>query len=195
MNGPVLELAVYKVLDDAAFDAIQASARPHIEMLPGLRRLTHLSDGSIRTDMVEWDSLADAKAASAVIMSAPAFAAFRGAITQIITFTHFPLPATPAGARPGAGVEMGRFRLKPGVSAATMVAAYERMRDNHLSRLDGWQGQWLVDLGDGRFVDLAFANSQPRAEEICAAWASVPVCDDFLALIEAEEMLFGSVAR
>lgn len=91
------------------------------------------------------------------------------------------------------GLELGRFRLKNGVNEADMHTAYELMIASHLSKQNGWCNQHLVKLGDGAFLDIAFALTEDHAKEICASWRNQPVCDAFLALIEPENMEFGTI--
>jgi hypothetical protein len=69
----------------------------------------------------------------------------------------------------GSGVELGRFKLKPGIEESAMRAAYEAMIARFLSLRPGWLRQHLVKLKDRTFVDLAFAHDQAGAERICAS--------------------------
>lgn len=91
------------------------------------------------------------------------------------------------------GLELGRFRLKQGISEAAMREAYQLMVANHLSKQSGWCGQHLVKLDDGVFLDVAFALTKDHAKAICASWHDQPVCDAFLAFIEPISMEFGTV--
>ncbi|CAI1074051.1 hypothetical protein [Serratia entomophila] len=93
----------------------------------------------------------------------------------------------------GYGIEIGRFRLKSGVSEEEMHAAYRRMVQQHLSEQPGWRGQYLVKLDDGVFVDIAHAESYPQSQAICATWHGQAQCESFLKLIEPESMQFGSL--
>ncbi|OYR13842.1 hypothetical protein [Brucella grignonensis] len=93
------------------------------------------------------------------------------------------------------GIELGRFRLKAGVQEQAMRDAYTAMVSNHLSHQPGWQAQHLVKLADGTFVDLAFADNQTIATEICASWQGNVDCDAFLSLIDPVSMEFGTILR
>jgi hypothetical protein len=93
----------------------------------------------------------------------------------------------------GNGIEVGRFRLKPGVGEATMRSAYEAMVAVHLKVQPGWRRQLLVKLDDVTFLDLAYADDRAASERICAAWRGFAGCDAFLALIEPLDMSFGTI--
>jgi hypothetical protein len=197
MTGPVLEVVVYQVADPDQFDHIREAARPTISALEGFLRWTHLpaADPSIRLDMVEWANAAAAAAAAALVQTHPDLAAFREAITAVNAFQHFPLPAASVMSEPpvGTGVEIGQFRLKSGVDAEAMRATYRTMREQHLSKQQGWRGQWLIELDDGLFVDLALAADRSRSEAICASWTGAPICDQFLSLIRDPDIRFGTL--
>ncbi|GEM_PF-3195531 len=72
------------------------------------------------------------------------------------------------------GLELGRFRLKEGMSEAALQEAYQAMVTNLLSKQSGWRGQHLVKLGDGIFLDVAFALTEDHAKAICAVGAISP---------------------
>jgi hypothetical protein len=90
------------------------------------------------------------------------------------------------------GLELGRFRLKEDMSEAALQEAYQAMVTHHLSKQSGWCGQHLVKLGDGIFLDVAFALTEDHAKAICASWRDQSVCDAFLAFIEPISMEFGT---
>lgn len=93
----------------------------------------------------------------------------------------------------GNGVEVGRFRLKPGIEESEMRHAYDAMVASFLSLQPGWCRQHLLKLDDGSYIDLAVADTPARAQAICAGWQGQPDCDAFLALIEPLDLTFGSV--
>lgn len=93
------------------------------------------------------------------------------------------------------GVELGRFRLRDGCDEAAMRAAWQQMVNGYLARQPGWQGQHLLKLADRVFIDLALAESQQRAEQICTLWLGQPLCEAFLAMIEPLSMEFASVCE
>lgn len=93
----------------------------------------------------------------------------------------------------GDGIEIGRFRLKPGIEESDMRSVYREMVGSYLSQQPGWKSQHLVNLDDGVFVDLVFAESQTSAKAICASWQGQAICDAFLNLIEPISMEFGSL--
>ena len=62
--------------------------------------------------------------------------------------------------QPGAGFEIGRFRLKPDVQESDMIAAYNQMVREALATQPGWIFQRLIRLDDGLFYDLSFAANR-----------------------------------
>jgi len=92
----------------------------------------------------------------------------------------------------GTGVEIGRFRLKPGVSDADMRQRYAAMVANDLSGQAGWLGQWLLVTADGSYIDVALATDQASAEKICQSWHHLAGPQSFLSLIDPIDMVFAS---
>jgi hypothetical protein len=157
-----------------------------------------LSDGQEqkeRADVVVWTSREAAEEAAKVVGTASEFAPFRTTIAEFGSMGHFTLPT---GGLPmmqtGDGVELGRFRLRQGVTEEALRAAHAQMIENHLSRQAGCRGQRLLRLQDGSWLDIAFAETETAAQSICASWSGNSDCEAFLALIEPVSMEFGSVA-
>lgn len=111
----------------------------------------------------------------------------------VIDKTGTPAAGGNALIQPGDGVEMGRFRLREGVTEAVMRAAWVDMTSGYLSAQYGWRGQRLIRLEDGTFMDLAFATTPACSHAICESWAGNAACDAFLQLIEPVSMEFGSI--
>jgi hypothetical protein len=82
------------------------------------------------------------------------------------------------------GLEFGTFRLKAGVSEADMLAAAKQMEDDFLYKEEGFLGHAILKGNDGSYVDLAFATSQAKAEEICGKWVKNPFALKFLDFID-----------
>lgn len=197
MNGPCMEVVTYRVSNPETADVQRRAARDRARNLAGFVGWVPLSgahDRTERVDIVTWASLEDARNAAALVGESPDFAAFRDSISQLVSMAHFTAETRPpVSMAEGEGLEIGRFRLKPGVSEEEMRKAHERMVAQHLSRQQGWHGQRLVRLQDGSFLDLAFADSRDRAIRICDGWQGNPDCDAFLALIEPAGIEFGDV--
>ncbi|BEN32231.1 MULTISPECIES: hypothetical protein [Serratia] len=98
---------------------------------------------------------------------------------------------SPASA--GHGVELGRFRLRKGVTEEKMYAAYCQMVQHHLSAQPGWLHQYLLKLDGDVFVDVAIAESYAQSQAICTSWHGQSHCESFLSLIEPESMHFGTL--
>lgn len=93
----------------------------------------------------------------------------------------------------GTGFEIGRFRLKAGISEAEMRRQHAAMVAQDLSQQAGWQGQWLLSIGDGTYIDLAIAKDRASAERICQSWHNLPGPQHFLTLIDPIDMVFADM--
>ena len=197
MTSPVQEIVLYRVNDPATFDVARSAAQTRVQHLPdwiGWDHLTNINDPAMRADLVSWRDEAAARAAGDIVGRAVEFAPFRDAIARVEHFGHYraigglaPAPAA------GLGIELGRFRLKEGADPADMKQAHQAMVRDYLSQQSGWRGQFLIDLGHGEFVDVALAETQSRAEAICASWQGNPLCEAFLAHICDAELAFGRI--
>lgn len=197
MQDYCLEVVAYEVEDPARADHERRLALDKARALPGFlawTQLTGTGDAARRVDLVAWKSEDAALAAAREVGEAAEFAGFRATISGVASMGHYAAnqPA-PVGLLAGDGLEIGRFRLKPGVTEAQMRAAHAQMVERHLSRQPGWRGQRLLRLDHGVFLDLAVADSRTRAIAICESWTGTADCEAFLALIEAESMEFGEV--
>lgn len=197
MSSPYYEIVTYTVEDAAAADAARTEARRMLQAFPGFIAWTAFSgadDAAARVDLVAWESQEEAMAASEAVATKPEFAAFRASVASIRAMGHYlASPGDRHALAAGNGIEIGRFRLKPGVTEEDMRRAHAAMLASHLSAQPGWRRQHLVKLDDGIFLDLAFAQTRAQAESICAGWHGQPDCEAFLALIEPEDMRFGTV--
>lgn len=197
MTGSCMEVVAYRIANPEAADIQRGAARNLAKDLPGFVGWVPLSgshDRTERVDIVTWASLEDARNAAAVVGASPDFAAFRDSISQLVSMAHFTAETRPpVSMTEGEGLEIGRFRLKPGASEEEMRSAHAAMVERHLSRQPGWRGQRLARLQDGSFVDMAFADSRDSAIRICDSWQGNPDCAAFLALIDPVAMEFGEV--
>lgn len=197
MNGPCMEVVTYRITDPDAADAERNAARDLVRGLAGFVGWMPLSgahDRRERVDVVTWASLEDARNAAALVGRSADFAGFRNSIAQLVGMAHFSAATPPPVAMAeGEGLEIGRFRLRDGVSEAEMRAAHAAMVGRYLSSQAGWRGQRLAKLQDGSFLDIAFADSQESAERICGSWRGNADCDAFLALIEPLGIEFGQM--
>jgi hypothetical protein len=82
------------------------------------------------------------------------------------------------------GLEFGTFHLKAGSSESAMLVAAKVMENEFLSQEEGFLGHAILKGNDGVYVDLAFATSQAKAEEICGKWLQNPHALAFLAFID-----------
>ncbi|MDD7969982.1 hypothetical protein [Roseinatronobacter alkalisoli] len=198
MSQPRLEIVTYNVGSVAEADRQRHNARELAVTLKGFSGwlpLTCAKNTARRGDLVVWRNQDAADNAAKTVGSADEFAAFRATISEFGYMDHFVLPY---GGLPmmqaGDGLELGRFRLRSGVTEAMLRVAHARMVENQLSQQPGWRGQRLAKLEDGTWVDMAFAATDADARAICASWAGNADCDAFLALIEPISMEFGMLA-
>lgn len=192
MATPCYEIVTYTVKTQQEADAARASAQRLLKHFPGFIDWIAFSGIDIsteRVDLVVWNSLDAAQAAAKAVESQPEFSCFRS--HSMGHYTVHMADAPPATSR--GGIEIGRFRLKQGIQESDMRQAYNQMVERHLSLQPGWKSQHLVSLDNGVFIDLAFADSQPCAEAICASWQGQAVCNAFLEMIEPESIEFGSL--
>jgi hypothetical protein len=94
-----------------------------------------------------------------------------------------------------AGIEFGTFRLKVGASESDMLAAAKRMENEFLSKEPGFLGHAILKGKDDTYVDLAFAVSQSKAEEICAKWLGNQYALAFLEFIDHSSTNIGFFTR
>lgn len=197
MTTPFYEIATYTVGDAHKADTARAAAQTLLATFPGFinwASFTGAQNADARVDLVAWRSPEDALSAAHAVGSASEFADFRSSVANLISMEHYRLPlGVQHPTVSDDGVEIGRFRLKPGVNEADMRKAHAAMVDRHLAAQTGWRRQHLIKLDDGLFLDLAFADTRVSAETICASWSGQADCDAFLAMIEPESMEFGTV--
>lgn len=197
MSQPYYEIVTYSVGDPRGADQARNDTRKHLATFPGFiawQAFHGAADPAQRVDLVVWQSLENAQAAAEKVGTAPEFAGFRASIKSLSGMDHYLMDKSEAHPSfPGNGIELGRFRLKPGVSEDQMRQVHRAMVDGYLAGQSGWRRQHLVKLDDGAFMDLAFAESGARAKAICASWRDSDLCEAFLALIEPEDMRFGTV--
>lgn len=199
MTNPYYEIVVYNVSDTADADRERRLAMQRVKMLPGFLSwtpFTGVKNNGQRTDLVAWATLNDALVAAHFVGNAPEYSGFRMTVSHVVTMGHYAtsVPLTPVPEH-SHGIEIARFRLKPGVDEHGMQAAYAAMVASHLAHQPGWQGHHLVRLQDGVFVDLTFADTEQLAAEICESWLDQPDCDKFLSMIELVSMEFGTAAK
>lgn len=191
------EIVAYRIEDEAAAAAARDRVKAMLAARPGFIAWTAFcgaDDASDRVDLIAWTDIANARAAAELVETDSHFADFRASVSRFASVGHYVTPSLDS--RPiarGCGVELGRFRLKPGINERIMHAAYDAMISRHLVNQSGWRRQHLVKLQDGSFVDLAFASSETDAERICASWVKNEDCDRFLSMIEPLGMEFGSI--
>ncbi|MFJ5505933.1 hypothetical protein ACIPUO_17190 [Pectobacterium carotovorum] len=191
------EIVTYTVKTQQEADSARASAQCLLKNFPGFIDWIAFSGIDIsaeRVDLVVLNSLEAAQAAAKVVESQPEFSCFRSSVRALHSMGHYTVQMEHApSVKIRGGIEIGRFRLKQGIQESDMRHAYNQMVERHLSLQPGWKSQYLVSLDNGVFIDLAFADSQPCAEAICASWQGQAVCNAFLEMIEPESIEFGSL--
>ena len=89
-------------------------------------------------------------------------------------------------------VELALFNNKPGVTGAEIVEASQAMEAT-LATWPGFIRRELVELGEGRWVDIVHWQSMALANAAVETAMTCPVCLAFFALLDEHkgEMLHG----
>ena len=86
------------------------------------------------------------------------------------------------------GMEFGIFKLKEGVSESDMLKAAKIADQEFLSKEEGFLGHAVLKGKDGLYVDLAFASTQEKAEEICGKWMGNEFTLKYLEFIDPDSV-------
>ncbi len=86
------------------------------------------------------------------------------------------------------GMEYGLFKLKEGLSEEDMLKAAEAAEKEFLSKEEGFLGHAILKGKDGLYVDLSFATTQDKAEEICGKWMGNEFTLKYLEFIDPESV-------
>lgn len=92
MGQHCIEVIVYKVKNPQAAEGKRRSMRHRVEAFPGFlgwHAVTSADDPAVFTDIVTWKSLAEARAASARVMTDPECAPFMAEIAEIFSMGHY----------------------------------------------------------------------------------------------------------
>ncbi|MCG8383036.1 MAG: hypothetical protein MJA28_12640 [Gammaproteobacteria bacterium] len=82
------------------------------------------------------------------------------------------------------GVELAFFRLKRDVNEAQLLALSEQVNNMFLTNQEGLLARFLLRGNAGLYVDMTFATTQARAEEICQLWLSHAAAKAYLKLLD-----------
>lgn len=96
----MLEIVVFRVKDAASAEPLRAGAHARMAGYPGFvraLRLVSVDDPTLFADVVQWNSLADARAAMSRAEEDPVVVPFFGALGPIVSFGHYPLTVAAAG--------------------------------------------------------------------------------------------------
>ena len=86
------------------------------------------------------------------------------------------------------GLEFATFRLRDGVDESVLLEASEKVDRDFLANEEGILGHVLLRGRDGVYADLALADSQARAEEVCAQWTANAVALKYIELLDEESV-------
>lgn len=87
------------------------------------------------------------------------------------------------------GMEFASFRLKDGVTEATLVELSNQVEVEFLSQQEELILHFLVRGTDGIYADVAIASSQEKAQEYCRQWLSNQVALEYLELLDKESVI------
>ncbi|MDW6002275.1 hypothetical protein [Vibrio mangrovi] len=93
------------------------------------------------------------------------------------------------------GMEFATFKLKEGVTEATLVELSRKVESEFLTNQEELILHFLVRGADGLYADVAIASSQSKAEEYCQQWLNHPVALEYLELIEKESVAMSFWTR
>jgi len=86
------------------------------------------------------------------------------------------------------GMEFGTFRLKEGMSEHELIKTSKMLDQEFLCKEDGFLGHVILKGEDGLYIDLAFATTQEKAEQICAKWMSNEFALKYLEFFDPESV-------
>ncbi len=86
------------------------------------------------------------------------------------------------------GIEFGIFKLKKGVSESEMLKSAKIADQKFLSKEDGFLGHTVLKGEGGLYVDLTFASTKEKAEEICGKWMNNEFTLKYLEFIDPESV-------
>ncbi|MEO1232327.1 MAG: hypothetical protein AAFZ18_25855 [Myxococcota bacterium] len=161
--GLSLEVTVYRVVSPSEFDALQLSTRHEIGRLEGFHAglsLRGAEEPGLRADVALWTSLGVAREAAEVLMNAPRFTLFRGAVESVRHLAHYRAPSLETWRALGRGpvLEVAAYRSHPGTD------------------MDGLQRAVHDALPGVRGMHEAFASPRQDGEEghlDLIAWADL----------------------
>jgi len=84
--------------------------------------------------------------------------------------------------------DLFRFILKKKASEAEMLEAAKNMEQEFLSKEHGFLGHGVLKGKDGTYVDLTFASSQEKVEEICSKWMENEFALKYLEFIDSDSV-------
>lgn len=82
------------------------------------------------------------------------------------------------------GVEFATFRLKEGVTEASLLALSRRVESEFLVQQSGLIMHCLLRGADGLYADLVMASSQSLVEAYCQQWLHNEVAGEYLTLLD-----------
>lgn len=88
----------------------------------------------------------------------------------------------------GLGVEFAKFKLKDGVAEEEMLEAAKNMKKEFTLKQIGFLGHGILKGDDGFYVDLTFAISKEKAEEICGKWMENKFALKYLEFIDPDSV-------
>ncbi|NOZ52035.1 MAG: hypothetical protein GXP08_02655 [Gammaproteobacteria bacterium] len=87
-----------------------------------------------------------------------------------------------------AGMEFSTFKLQKGASEKKMLEAAKNMEQAFLSKEKGFLGHGVLKGHDDFYVDIVFATSKEKAEELCGKWMQNEFALQYLNFIDPESV-------
>ena len=86
------------------------------------------------------------------------------------------------------GLEFATFRLLDGIGEDALLAACDKVDREFLQAEPGIFGHVLLRGLNGVYADVAFADTQARAEQVCAKWLDKAVALKYIALFDQQSV-------
>ncbi|MFC0133012.1 hypothetical protein CR105_25405 [Massilia eurypsychrophila] len=86
------------------------------------------------------------------------------------------------------GLEFATFRLREGIGEDALLAACDKVDREFLQTETGIFGHLLLKGADGVYADVTFADTQARAQQVCAKWLEQAVALEYIALFDEQSV-------
>lgn len=86
------------------------------------------------------------------------------------------------------GFEFGTFKLKENISEETLLKLAKDANEKFMVNEDGFLGHSILKGENGVYVDVTFATTQQKAQEICGKWMQNEYALKYIEVIDPESV-------